>query len=137
MTSQTQPRKKLALVVEDDPAARRLIELSLIKLKLDVHTAANGETALSFLQANAVDLVCLDLMLPYRSGFEICEIIRRSPIHAKLPVIIISARTESDAKAYAEEAGANAYLVKPFKRSELEAHTLRLLGLRPVRRSSR
>jgi len=124
------------LVVEDDPAARRLIQLNLMRLKLDVLTAGNGETALSFLQANPIDLVCLDLMLPNRSGFEICELIRRSPLHASTPVIVISARAEPDAKAYAEEAGANAYLVKPFRRQDLEAHTLRLLGMRPPRRSA-
>jgi len=122
------------VVVEDDPAASRLIELSLMKLGLGVHTTSNGESALSFLQANPVDLLCLDLMLPNRSGFEVCELIRKSPMHASLPIIVISARAEADTKAYAEEAGANAYLVKPFKRRDLEVYALRLLGLRPPRR---
>jgi DNA-binding response OmpR family regulator len=135
VTRQSHP-KKIALVVEDDPAARRLIQLSLSKMSLDVHTASNGESALSFLQSNSVDLVCLDLMLPNQSGFEICELIRRSPRHHAVPVLVISARAEPDAKAYAEEAGADGYLVKPFKRQELEAQTLKLLGLRPPARPS-
>ena len=131
------PPKKIVLVVEDDPAALRLIQLSLAKVNLEVRTATNGELALTFLGSNHADLICLDLMLPNHSGFEICEWIRRTPRHARVPVLVISARTEPDAKAYAEEAGASAYLTKPFKRAHLEAEALRLLGLdRPPRASS-
>ena len=64
------------------------------------------------------DLVCLDLMLPELSGFEVCEFMRSIPALMSVPILVMSARAKPMDRAFAEEVGATAYLIKPFKRSE-------------------
>jgi DNA-binding response OmpR family regulator len=126
------PRKPLVLVVDDDPTLRKLIRAHLTRLELDSVEAAEGHAGLACLAAEPVDLVCLDLMLPTKSGFAICEAIRKSS-RASVPVLILSARGTPEDRAQAEEAGANAYLVKPFRRVEFDAHVRRLLQLPEIR----
>lgn len=122
------------LIVDDDPSIARLIARNLKKLGLQTTVCADGETALAFLQANDLHLVCLDLMLPNRSGFSICEAIRKSPRNALVPILVISARASPNSRAHAEQAGCNGYLVKPFRPKELEAEVRRLLA-EPVART--
>jgi DNA-binding response OmpR family regulator len=116
------------LIIDDDPSVGRLLRRNFKKLGADPAVRADGEAGLAFLMANHVDLVCLDLMLPNRSGFAICEAIRKSPRNSKVPVLVISARASPDSRAYAEQAGCNGYLVKPFRRSDLEKEVRRLLA---------
>jgi two-component system OmpR family response regulator len=125
-------RKPLVLVVDDDPTLRKLIRAHLSRLDLDSIEAAEGHDGLACLDREEIDLVCLDLMLPTKSGFAICEAIRRSS-RATVPVLILSARGTPEDRARAEEAGANGYLVKPFRRAEFDAHVRRLLQLPEIR----
>jgi two-component system chemotaxis response regulator CheY len=110
------PRK--ALVVEDHPDARALVRTYLTAMGLDVVDVAEGRSAIRFLQATRPDLVCLDLMLPELSGFEVCEFMRANPELRDIPILVMSARAKPMDRAFAEEVGATAYLVKPFKRNE-------------------
>ena len=121
-------RKPLVLVVDDDPTLRKLIRAHLTRLELDSIEAAEGHAGLATLAREEVDLVCLDLMLPTKSGLAVCEAIRRSS-RANVPVLVLSARGSPEDRAQAEEAGANAYLVKPFRRVEFDAQIRRLLQL--------
>jgi len=116
------------LVVDDDPTLRKLIRAHLTRLELDSIEAAEVHAGLATLAREEVDLVCLDLMLPTKSGFAVCEAIRRSS-RANIPVLVLSARGSPEDRAQAEEAGANAYLVKPFRRVEFDAQIRRLLQL--------
>jgi two-component system OmpR family response regulator len=106
------------LVVEDHPDARALIRTYLLAMGLEVEDVAEGRSAIRRLQASTPDLVCLDLMLPELSGFEVCEFMRSQPALKDVPILIMSARAKPMDRAFAEEVGATAYLVKPFKRSE-------------------
>lgn len=108
------PRRRV-LVVEDDPDIRKLIRKYLEKLDLDVDEAATGKAALDLLRRNRHSLVCLDLMLPESSGYQICEHIRATPHLAATRVLVISARSMPPDRALAEEAGADAYLMKPIR----------------------
>jgi DNA-binding response OmpR family regulator len=126
------PRKPLVLVVDDDPTLRKLIRAHLRRLELDSVEAAEGHAGLACLAQEEIDLVCLDLMLPTKSGFAICEAIRKSA-RADIPVLILSARGTPEDRAQAEEAGANAYLVKPFRRVDFDAQVRRLLRLPEAR----
>jgi two-component system chemotaxis response regulator CheY len=110
------PRK--ALVVEDHPDARALVRTYLLSMGLEVVDVAEGRSAIRSLQASRPDLVCLDLMLPELSGFEVCEFMRSNPELRDIPILVMSARAKPMDRAFAEEVGATAYLVKPFKRSE-------------------
>jgi two-component system chemotaxis response regulator CheY len=105
-----------ALVVEDDPEIRKLLRKYLEKLGFTVDEAATGKSAMALLESIAVPrLVCLDLMLPDSSGYQICERIRSLPRYEDVPVLIISARSMPPDRALAEECGATAYLIKPIR----------------------
>jgi len=110
------PRK--ALVVEDHPDARALVRTYLISMGLEVTDVAEGRSAIRVLESLRPDLVCLDLMLPELSGFEVCEFMRSQTELRDVPILVMSARAKPMDRAFAEEVGATAYLIKPFKRSE-------------------
>ncbi|MGZ6059573.1 MAG: response regulator [Myxococcaceae bacterium] len=110
------PRK--ALVVEDHPDARALVRTYLVAMGIEVIDVAEGRSALRALEKLRPDLVCLDLMLPELSGFEVCEYMRSHPELRTVPILVMSARAKPMDRAFAEEVGATAYLVKPFKRIE-------------------
>jgi len=105
----------LALVVDDDPDIRRLIRRYLEKMFFTVEEAATGKAVLAALEGHKPALVCLDLMLPDCSGYEICERIRSTPRLCDLPVLIVSGRSMPSDRAFAEEVGADGYLVKPIR----------------------
>ena len=117
------------LVIEDYRSERLLLKRQLHRLSFHVLEAADGKTAIRRLAESPLDLVCLDLMLPDMSGLQICELIRRSPRHADVPVLVLSARTLPEDRAQAEQAGASAYLVKPFEWDVFNAEVRRLLAL--------
>ncbi len=110
--------RRKALVIEDHPDARALVRTYLQTMELDVTEAADGRSAIRILKESRPDLVCLDLMLPELSGFEVCEFMRSSPELRGVPILVMSARAKPMDRAFAEEVGATAYLIKPFKRSE-------------------
>lgn len=107
--------RKLVVLVEDDPEIRKFMRRCLEKLDLRVKEAATGRAALALLREEKPALVCLDLMLPEFSGYEICEKIRASPDLCEVPVLIVSARSMPPDRAAAEEVGASAYLMKPIR----------------------
>ena len=107
-----------ALIVEDDPALRRMVAAYLKAMGITTIEAPDGRTALRELSDKVPDVICLDLMLPEVSGFDLCEHIRRVPKLRDVPVLIMSARGFPEDRAAAEEVGASAYLIKPFTRSQ-------------------
>ena len=121
--------KRHVLLVEDDPELRKLLRRYLEKLEFLVEEVANGRHAIQMLGKSCPDLVCLDLMLPEQSGYEICEFIRRSPILKDVPVLVVSARALPEDRAHAEEVGASAYLIKPFTMKEFNEMVGRLTKL--------
>jgi CheY-like chemotaxis protein len=123
----TEPRS-LVLVVEDEPETRKLLRKYLEKLGLEVLEAASGKAALAVLETHQPALVCLDLMLPEISGYDVCERIRATPRLQDLPVLVISARSQPPDRALAEELGATAYLVKPIRWNTFSETVLGLLG---------
>ena len=121
-------RVPLVLVVEDDPELRKLICKHLESLGLEINQAATGKAALDALDKTTPALVCLDLMLPEQSGYSVCERMRRELRLLHVPVLVISARALPEDRAAAEEAGASAYLVKPFTRKQLMGQVEALIG---------
>lgn len=110
-----------ALVVDDDPDIRKLIATILGRLGFTVTQASDGRDAIRRLDANKPSLLCLDLMLPESSGFDVCEHINNTPALSGLPILMISAREMPDSRAMAEELGVTKYLVKPFTQAEFIA----------------
>jgi len=78
-----------ALVVEDDPAIRRLVEKLLTRLRIEIDTAADGRVAIEKLRASHYSVIVLDLMVPEVNGFEVIEFVKREKLHT--PVAVVSA----------------------------------------------
>lgn len=125
------------LVVDDDPVNVRIIQNYFESRGCAVKTAADGIKALEVLENdNSIDLVLLDIMMPAMSGFEVCRRIRLKKNPEELPVIMLTAKNMMSDIDAAFGAGANDYLVKPFRISELLARTDTMLRLRSVRKSA-
>src|SRR6185503_2501065 len=106
------------LVVEDDEAIASGLARVLDSQGYEVTRLAHGRPALAA-AANGVELVILDLGLPYMDGIDACRLLRRD--HSALPILILSARDQELDVVAGLDAGADDYLVKPFKLSELLA----------------
>jgi len=106
------------LLVEDDPAARRGLELALRRLGYEVRLAETGEAALDGISRTAIDVVVLDVMLPGVDGFEVCRRLRRD---SDVPVIMLTARGDDFDIVAGLEAGADDYVVKPVQPRVLDA----------------
>ena len=108
------------LIVEDEKDIRDVILFNLKQAGHDVLVAARGDEALAQLaQADRLDLVILDVMLPDTSGVEICRSMRKTPEHAQTPVLMLTARGEEIDRVVGFEVGADDYVVKPFSMREL------------------
>jgi DNA-binding response OmpR family regulator len=112
------------LLVDDEPRIRRVLRLALEDEGYDIAEAANGHDALATLRREPPDVVLLDLMLPDRDGFTVCREIRRS---SDVPVIMVTARTDSHDVVAGLEAGADDYVTKPLVAKELSARIRALL----------
>jgi two-component system, OmpR family, phosphate regulon response regulator PhoB len=123
----TNVTRRIALVVEDDPLLQRAMAKLLEKAKFEVLTALHFNAAVFHLNAVKFDLACVDLGLPSKSGYELCEHIRSRPHLASLPILVTSERSFPEDMAHAEEAGANAFLKKPFPMDRLLKYVSALL----------
>jgi len=115
------------LVVEDDPVLQRAMAKGLEAAKFSVRTAIDYETAVGILKSMRPSLVCVDLALPRESGYDLCEHIRRQPELIYVPIVVTSDRAFPEDMAHAEEAGANAFLKKPFPPEKLIKYVFALL----------
>ena len=109
---------RVVLVVDDDAAIRRVVRTVLEADGFEVVEAADGPAALLLLDAimgRGPDAVILDVMMPGIDGIEVCRRID----HEKIKVVMLSARDDAETRSQAAEAGAEAYLTKPFSAIEL------------------
>ena len=125
---QERPRHTV-LVVDDDEYSRDIIRRTL-HAEHHVLLAETGARALEILDANPVDLVLLDVMLPETPGFEICRQVKTRTRDAYLPILLLSALDEQSDRNAGLAAGADDYLTKPFDRNELRLRVNMFLGLR-------
>ncbi len=102
------------LVVEDDPDQVELLRFNLKRAGFSVGTAADGIEGLKKARSIAPDLILLDLLLPELNGFAVCEILRRDPATAAIPILVLTALSSSFSRLVGLEAGAHDYLTKPF-----------------------
>lgn len=120
---EAKPAKTLSeaslLVVDDDPDLREYLMDELSGDAGSVHVESNGKKALDYLQDHQVDVVISDVMMPVMDGFELCEAIKKSPVLSSIPVILLTARVESNSREHGLSLGADAYVPKPFERKNL------------------
>jgi two-component system response regulator BaeR len=112
------------LIVEDEPKLASLVADYLKTAGYDAHCIDNGLEAIPWIRDNSPDLLVLDLMLPGRSGLDICKELRT---FSDLPIIMVTARVEEVDRLIGLEAGADDYLCKPFSVRELVARVKALL----------
>ena len=117
-------RKRLVMVVDDEPAIVRLVRAKLQADGYAVITAARGEEALALLDDERPDLVILDLMMPGMDGFETLRKVREI---GQIPVIMLTARAGDADKVRGLQGGADDYLTKPFNPDELSARVAAVL----------
>ena len=118
------------LAVDDEPELTELMHFHLVRAGYEVTTAANGWEALDCIKLSRPDVILLDLMLPDLDGFGVCEILRRDPLTATIPIIIVSAWASTDSRNLGLELGALDYITKPFSPHELVERVNRFVHAR-------
>ena len=119
---------KSVLIVDDEPMARTLLRLTLVRAGFHVSEAEDGFDALEKVRNALPDIVLLDEMMPGLSGFSVCEILRRDYDKLALPIIMLSARTDLESVNKGLSVGVNTYLTKPISREELMQHVMAALA---------
>jgi len=106
-------QRPLALVVDDDPDVRELVQLALGHAGFGTAVAQNGDEALATAHQLRPDVIVLDVMMPGKSGIEVCQQLHQSVL-AHIPVVLLTARAQDEDIDRGFDAGAVDYVVKPF-----------------------
>ena len=114
----------LVLVVEDEPDMRLLLTTILEHNGFKVIAADDGQEGLQLAQKNLPDAILLDIMLPRMDGFQVCRLLKFSDRYRKIPIVILTARSQQADRELADASGAEAYIVKPFE-SDMLVRTIR------------
>ncbi|XRG78220.1 response regulator transcription factor [Rossellomorea sp. GAMAL-10_SWC] len=112
------------LIVDDDPHIRKLLNVLLRDEGFTVFEATNGIEAISVFEDNKIDMLIIDLMMPKMDGFELCREIRNE---CDLPIIMLTAKGETEQKVRGFKLGTDDYIVKPFEPVELVVRVKALL----------
>ena len=112
-------RKTRILIIDDDVGFRDLLRIHLSAAGYQVQVAEDGVTGGRALLANTPDLIVSDLNMPFLDGFELLSLLRSDAETAKIPVILLSGRSDGDTMARAVELGAADFLTKPVTRDQL------------------
>lgn len=112
------------LIVDDDPHIRKLLNVLLRNEGFFVIEASNGIEALSMFEKHKIDMMIIDLMMPKMDGFELCQEIR---VAYDLPIIMLTAKGETEQKVKGFKLGTDDYIVKPFEPAELVVRVKALL----------
>lgn len=116
------------LIADDDPAIRRSLSRALELEGYEVRIAGDGNEALTSVEQSCPDLLILDLMMPYVDGLSVCRVLRSEG--KRVPILMLTARTETTDRVAGLDAGADDYLCKPFVLEEMLARVRALLRRR-------
>ncbi|MGD0020765.1 MAG: two-component system response regulator [Smithellaceae bacterium] len=122
--------KPVILVVDDQPQNIELLEAHLVPQGYEIVTAVNGKEALEKLSGKQIDLILLDVMMPGMDGFEVTRRIRQDNTHRLLPIILVTALRETEARVKGIEAGCDDFISKPVDKMELLARVRSLLKVK-------
>jgi DNA-binding response OmpR family regulator len=122
--------RKTILIADDEPNIIAAIEFLLQQDGHEVLTAQNGEQALRLVEARVPDLVLLDVMMPLKSGYEVCKHIRERADWGHIKIVMLSAKGREAEVSKGLSMGANLYVTKPFSTRELMANIKGLLDQR-------
>jgi len=122
--------KTRILLVEDDPALRKLLKEALPESIFVIDIAETGREGLDMIVKRKPDLILLDWNLPDLNGFEVCKYIKQNKDCAHIPIIMVTAYSELNRKVSALDVGADDYITKPFEIEELIARVKAVLRRR-------
>ncbi|MEW6607406.1 MAG: response regulator [bacterium] len=111
--------KKKILVIDDEPYLVMALKIRLENVGYDVITASDGVEGLDKAQGENPDLIVLDVMMPKKSGYEVCQILKSDDQYKHIPIIMLTAKGQKSDKEWGEKVGADAYITKPFDDAEL------------------
>lgn len=117
------------LVVDDEPTARSMLRLILVRAGFEVREAKDGYEALEQVERNVPDVMLLDIMMPGMDGFTVCQILREQESTVDLPIIMLSARADPESVNTGLRVGATKYLTKPVTPDELTRHIREVLSI--------
>ena len=129
--SRKPPRDTVALVVEDDPDQLALAVLRLTTAGYRVHAVQTVKALLDWLKKKTPDAIFLDIMLPDGDGFDVLATLREHPAYALVPIVMVTAKTETKDVAKGLALGADAYVTKPYGRNTLD-YVLRYVVNQPA-----
>ncbi|GAB7027975.1 response regulator transcription factor [Geotalea toluenoxydans] len=110
---------KKILIVEDEESLLKLESILLSSKGYSVVGVMDGKAALEEVKVNRPDLVVLDVMLPEMDGFEVCRHIKENPETSSIPVVMLTAKKSNNDVERGKQAGAEAYITKPFKSAKV------------------
>ncbi|MCC8986958.1 MAG: response regulator [Candidatus Contendobacter sp.] len=116
------------LVVDDEPNIVLSLEFLMKQAGFQVRTASDGEAALAAVAAEAPDLVLLDVMMPRKNGYEVCQAIRANPDCKDVRIIMLTAKGREVEREKGLALGADDYITKPFSTQEVVERVRELLA---------
>jgi CheY-like chemotaxis protein len=120
------------LIVDDESANRRLLRALLGPEGYVTRTAGSGEEALASIADDPPDLILLDVMMPGLDGRQVARAIKANPANRNIPIIMVTAQSDREARLTALDAGAEEFLTKPVDRAELWLRVRNLLRLKEL-----
>ena len=116
------------LIVDDEPNIVTSLEFLMRRCGYEVAVARNGEEALALVASFLPDLVLLDVMMPIKSGYDVCRAMRENPAWRHMKIVVLSAKGREAEVSKGLSLGADAYVTKPFSSRELTRQVGELLG---------
>lgn len=116
------------LVAEDEHNIVLSIQFIMRKAGFDVRVAVDGDQAIKEIEQNKPDAILLDIMLPKRDGFSVCEAIKNNPDWSDVKVIMLTAKSREEDKQRAFKLGADDFITKPFSTRQLVDRVIELVG---------
>ena len=123
--------KHRILIADDEPNIVISLEFLMKREGYEVSVARDGQAALDAIVRDRPDLVLLDVMMPGKSGFEVCQAVRADESLATVKILMLTAKGRDTDLAKGTALGADAYMTKPFSTKELAARVRELLGVTP------
>lgn len=120
--------KRKILIADDEPNIVTALEFLLKRAGYEVRSATNGEEALALVESFAPDLVLIDIMMPGKSGYEVCQKMRERPEWRQIKIVMVTAKGREAEVSKGLSLGADLYVTKPFSTQELIAAVDRLLA---------
>ena len=119
--------KPVILIIEDNEDVLKYLKIMLVEL-FQLRIARNGEEGITAAINHVPDLILSDVLMPVKDGLTVCRELKHNPVTSHIPIILLSAKADTESRVAGLESGADVYLTKPFEKDELRAHIQNLLN---------